>query len=169
MMTIIAIIVTLPLTIIFCIITSSQYGPSLRFIENYILTCVDSDNNFYGNPLYNSEVSACATLIPTNYCQCYYKAPLYLDIKKDGNGHNLPIYGSNACVQLQKKFSSCSEIFDSFKNNTEAAFVIDLTILGLVFIFGTMCAISLIYTACFHHRDMNARSRVSNNDDTDKA
>ena len=162
MIVVIASILLAPVTIICCIITTSQFLMSAQFLDRYFLSCVDKNSVFYGNSLYYANAAECATLVQTDYCNCYYDAPLYLDLQES------PQYGTNACVQVQNNLESCAVIFgNSFKGNSRSGGGLALYLSIHALILAVACLLSWIFTYC-QSGEMNARSRVAMNDDIER-
>jgi hypothetical protein len=162
MITVIASILLAPVTIICCIITTSQFLMSAQFLDRYFLSCVDKNSVLYGNSLYYANAAECATLVQTDYCNCYYDAPLYLDLQES------PQYGTNACVQVQKNLESCAVIFgNTFKGNSRSGGGLSLYLSIHALILAVACLLSWIFTYC-QSGEMNARSRVAMNDDIER-
>lgn len=168
MITVIASILLAPVTIICCIVTTSQFLMSAQFLERYFLSCVDKNSVFYGNSLYYANVAECATLVQTDYCNCYYDAPLYLDLQESPDGKEIPQYGTNACVQVHKNLESCNVIFgNTFKGNSRSGGGLSLYLSIHALILAVACLLSWIFTYC-QSGEMNARSRVAMNDDIER-
>ena len=169
MITVIASILLAPVTIICCIVTTSQFLMSAQFLDRYFLSCVDKNSVFYGNSLYYANAAECATLVQTDYCNCYYNAPLYLDLEQSRDGRNeVPQYGTNACVQVQKNLESCADIFgNTFKGNSRSGGGLALYLSIHALILAVACLLSWIFTYC-QSDEMFARSRVAINDDIER-
>jgi len=170
MITVILSILLAPITIVCCIVTTSQFLMSAQFLDRYFLSCVDKNSVFYGNSLYYANAAVCATLVQTDYCNCYYDAPLYLDLQKSPDDRDqVPHYGTNACVQVQKNLESCAAIFgNTFKGNSRSGGGLALYLSIHALLLAVACILSWIFTYCYHSDEMNARSRVAMNDDIER-
>ena len=139
-------------TITFCIISADQFLKSHTFMKSYIYACV-KDNNFYGDANHNSEAAACASMKQTSYCTCYYRSPIYMDVKENHEG----ITGSNDCVIVEKDLSSCDLLFGSLKEKAGAAGGIAVFLAVLSLLYGFFSLLSIIFTGCFHRDAMYSR------------